>query len=203
MAHGWTRWTASTTASMCPWCLSREIVQAAKEANAHHFIMEFEEQYDTQVGEKGAQLSGGQRQRIAIARALVRARDIKILLLDEASAALDTHSEQLVHSALERARVGRTTLVVAHRLSTIKNADRIAVIHEAHVAEWGSHEELMAKGGLYKDLVNSQHFIGEQTGDDDVRVEMRSPETGEMAATVSHVTQADSNSRLVKIQFMS
>eukprot|EP00730_Choanoeca_flexa_P006144 TRINITY_DN12095_c3_g2_i4.p1 TRINITY_DN12095_c3_g2~~TRINITY_DN12095_c3_g2_i4.p1 ORF type:complete len:1304 (+),score=400.93 TRINITY_DN12095_c3_g2_i4:47-3958(+) len=165
-----------------------EIIQAAKDANAHDFIMEFEEQYNTQVGEKGAQLSGGQRQRIAIARALIRAEDIKILLLDEASAALDTHSEQMVHNALEKARAGRTTLVVAHRLSTIKNADRIAVIHEGNVKELGSHDELMAKNGLYADLVNSQEFTAEdnaQPDNKDVSVEVVNLDATPQAQTPS------------------
>ncbi|EDQ92058.1 uncharacterized protein MONBRDRAFT_19578 [Monosiga brevicollis MX1] len=136
-----------------------DIERAAKAANAHDFITDFEDGYNTMVGDKGAQLSGGQRQRIAIARALIRQDNIKILLLDEASAALDTHSEQLVHEALEGARKGRTTLVVAHRLSTIQNADLIAVLNQGKVAELGSHEELMKQGGLYAELVNSQQFV--------------------------------------------
>lgn len=116
--------------------VSQEAVEAAaRQANAHDFITEFADGYDTLVGSKGMQLSGGQRQRIAIARALVRQDNMKILLLDEASSALDTKSEHLVHEALERFRAGRTTVMIAHRLSTIKNADVICVIDEGVVVE--------------------------------------------------------------------
>eukprot|EP00043_Microstomoeca_roanoka_P013304 m.130297 g.130297 ORF g.130297 m.130297 type:complete len:1336 (+) comp15719_c0_seq1:159-4166(+) len=135
------------------------IEQAARDANAYDFIQEFHTKFDTLVGEKGAQLSGGQRQRIAIARALVRADDIKILLLDEASAALDTKSEKLVHHALDKARQGRTTIIVAHRLSTIQNADEIAVIKDGIVVEQGTHDELMARKQHYYELVHSQEFV--------------------------------------------
>lgn len=137
-----------------PEATKEEIVRAAHDANAHSFIVEFGDGYDTYVGEGGIQLSGGQKQRIAIARALVR--DPKILLLDEATSALDTISEGLVQSALEKARIGRTSLIVAHRLSTVQNADIILCINKGTVVEIGSHTDLMEMKGLYYNLVGTQ-----------------------------------------------
>ncbi|KAM6451004.1 ATP-dependent translocase ABCB1 [Liasis olivaceus] len=131
-----------------------EIEKAAKEANAYDFIMNLPDKFETMVGERGAQLSGGQKQRIAIARALVR--NPKILLLDEATSALDTESEAIVQAALEKARKGRTTIVVAHRLSTVRNADLIAAFEDGVIKEQGSHYELMKKKGVYFKLVNMQ-----------------------------------------------
>ncbi|ELK12571.1 ATP-binding cassette sub-family B member 5 [Pteropus alecto] len=133
---------------------NEEIEKAAKEANAYDFIMEFPNKCNTLVGEKGAQMSGGQKQRIAIARALVR--NPKILILDEATSALDTESESVVQAALEKASKGRTTIVVAHRLSTIRSADLIVTIKDGVVVEKGTHAELMAKQGLYYSLAMSQ-----------------------------------------------
>lgn len=127
-----------------------EIVEAAKRAYAHAFIMALPNGYDTIVGERGESLSGGQRQRIAIARAFVR--NAPILLLDEATSALDAESEQLVQKGIEALMGGRTTLVIAHRLSTIEHADRIYVINGGKVCEWGRHAELMAQDGAYKRL---------------------------------------------------
>ncbi|KAK3742595.1 hypothetical protein RRG08_023427 [Elysia crispata] len=131
-----------------------EIIQAAKSANIHNFIQSLPSGYDTNVGSKGTQLSGGQKQRVAIARALVR--NPKILLLDEATSALDTDSEKIVQEALDRARAGRTCIAIAHRLTTIKDADKIAVFKDGIVHEIGTHDTLMAKQGLYCKLQNAQ-----------------------------------------------
>ena len=131
-----------------------EIVQAAKDANAHDFIMALPKGYDTKIGERGLNLSGGQRQRIAIARAILK--DPRILILDEATSALDTESEKIVQAALDRLMVGRTSFVIAHRLSTVFNADRIYVIDGGRIHEHGTHEELLAAGGIYSNLYNIQ-----------------------------------------------
>lgn len=132
----------------------QEIIEAAKIANAHQFIEEFPDGYETAVGERGVALSGGQKQRIAIARAVLK--NPSILILDEATSALDSVSEREVQRALERLMEGRTTLVIAHRLSTIKDADKIVVLNNGGVAEEGNHTDLMARGGKYKQLVQFQ-----------------------------------------------
>lgn len=131
-----------------------EVETAARIANAHDFIMQTENGYDTLIGDRGCRLSGGQRQRISIARAILK--NPSILILDEATSALDTESERLVQDALEKLMKNRTTIVIAHRLSTIVNADRIYVLHEGKVKEVGNHEELIAKGGIYNKLVEMQ-----------------------------------------------
>ncbi|KAF5834437.1 P-loop containing nucleoside triphosphate hydrolase protein [Dunaliella salina] len=132
-----------------------EVEAAARATNAHHFIMAQPAGYDTEVGERGVQLSGGQKQRVAIARAVVK--NPKILLLDEATSALDMHSEKVVQQALDVVMVGRTRVVVAHRLSTIRNAHKIALVHRGSILEQGTHEELLAKpGGGYAGLVKAQ-----------------------------------------------
>ncbi len=132
-----------------------EIKHAAKMANASGFIEEFPEGYDTLVGDRGIQLSGGQRQRVAIARAVLK--DPKILILDEATSALDSESEKLVQEALEKLMIGRTSLIIAHRLSTVRKADKILVLDKGQLVESGTHEELnLIKNGLYKKLSNLQ-----------------------------------------------
>ncbi len=131
-----------------------QVVAAAKIANAHDFIMEKEDGYDTNIGDRGSKLSGGQRQRISIARAILK--NPPILILDEATSALDTESERIVQEALDRLMTSRTTIAIAHRLSTIKNADEICVMHEGEIVERGRHEELIALDGYYKKLNDMQ-----------------------------------------------
>ena len=131
-----------------------EIAEAAKIANAHDFIVNCSEGYDTNIGDRGAKLSGGQRQRLSIARAVLK--NPEFLILDEATSALDTESEKLVQQALTRMLKGRTSVVIAHRLSTIHHADKIIVIDEGRIAEQGTHDELIARGGIYAKLIEMQ-----------------------------------------------
>jgi ABC-type multidrug transport system fused ATPase/permease subunit len=130
------------------------VEQAARIANAHDFIMQTPEGYQTSIGDRGSRLSGGQRQRISIARAILK--NPPILILDEATSALDTESEKLVQEALEHLMRDRTTLVVAHRLSTIRHADLICVLHEGRIVEMGRHDDLLRQDGYYRKLVEMQ-----------------------------------------------
>ena len=134
--------------------IDEEVMAAAKLAGAHKFIVKLPDGYDTKIGERGFTISGGERQRVSIARALLR--NPKILILDEATSALDTETEKEVQDVLYKLTRDRTTLAIAHRLSTLRNADKILVLDRGSVAEYGSHEELMKKGGIYYGLVMAQ-----------------------------------------------
>jgi subfamily B ATP-binding cassette protein MsbA len=137
-----------------------EIIQAAKSANAHEFIEKLPDGYDTPIGERGSQLSGGQRQRLAIARAILK--DPHILILDEATSSLDTESEALVQEALANLMKNRTTFVIAHRLSTVMNADRIIVLDNGAIVESGTHSQLLAQNGLYRKLCDAQFWYADE-----------------------------------------
>jgi ABC-type multidrug transport system fused ATPase/permease subunit len=133
---------------------AEEIVQAAKAANAHEFIMALPQQYDTTVGERGAQLSGGERQRIAVARAFLK--NAPILILDEPTSSIDSKTEQVILDALERLMIGRTTLMIAHRLATVRHADQILVMNHGRIVQTGTHDELLRHDGLYRQLHEMQ-----------------------------------------------
>ena len=134
-----------------------DVIAAAKIANAHDFIMQMPEGYQTNIGDRGGKMSGGQRQRISIARAVLK--NPPILILDEATSALDTESERLVQDALTQLMKNRTTLVIAHRLSTIQHADEIIVMQKGEILERGKHAELLQSGGVYKKLYDLQTFV--------------------------------------------
>ena len=141
-----------------PGASDEEIIKAAKCASIHDFIMELPDKYDTYVGERGTRLSGGQKQRISIARIFLK--DPPVLILDEATSALDSVTEAKLQETFEKLAHGRTTIIIAHRLSTVRNADRIAVIEDGRITELGSHDQLMAKNGAYAELVRTQELIG-------------------------------------------
>ena len=139
-----------------PGASEEEVEAAARVANAHEFISQLPQGYDTNIGDGGNKLSGGQKQRLSIARAVLK--NPPIMILDEATSALDTESERLVQDALEKMMRGRTSLVIAHRLSTIQNADTIVVMHQGEIVEQGSHRELMEGRGMYRRLVEMQQL---------------------------------------------
>ncbi|HWZ35769.1 MAG TPA: ATP-binding cassette domain-containing protein, partial [Mucilaginibacter sp.] len=142
-----------------PEATKEEVEAAARIANAHNFILEAEDGYNTNIGDRGTKLSGGQRQRICIARAVLS--NPPIMLLDEATSALDTESEKLVQDALNNLMKNRTSLIIAHRLSTIQNADIIVVLENGQIVEQGSHHELISNNGLYRKLIDMQTFAAD------------------------------------------
>lgn len=148
-----------------PTATDEEVFQAAKVANAHDFILDMEEDYESQIGERGAKLSGGQKQRLAIARAVLA--DPRILILDEATSSVDSESEFLIHQALDRLMEGRTTFIIAHRLSTIRRADTILVLDEGNIVEHGSHHELVDADGRYAQMYRQQYWLDEEMLDGD------------------------------------
>ncbi|CAF1486072.1 unnamed protein product, partial [Rotaria sordida] len=173
-----------------------EIEQAAREANAHHFIMELPNKYETLVGERGMQLSGGEKQRIALARALVK--QPAFLLLDEATSALDNISEKIVQEALDRARKCRTTIVIAHRLNTIRNAHQIYVLDNGCVIEQGNHETLITKdGGKYQAMVKRQQMERIDDGDDDMMSIQKATEEEEKS--IFEYSRSHSDSRIIDV----
>lgn len=168
-----------------------EIVEAAKKANAHDFIMKLPERYDTMLGERGALLSGGQKQRVCIARALVR--NPKILILDEATAALDAQSERIVQKALEAASAGRTTITIAHRLSTVKNADIISVIDKGVIVESGTHKDLLSiEGGAYRTLIEHQNLEAQKAKEVKEKVGEGEPQADAMIAKATSTSVSKS-----------
>lgn len=171
----------------------QEIEDAAKAANAHDFITRLPNGYRTLVGERGAQLSGGQKQRVAIARALVR--NPRILLLDEATSALDSESEKIVQTALDQARLGRTTVMIAHRLTTVQNADMIYVVDQGEIIESGTHSDLMEKKEFYYQLVQAQSLEPDDNGanGDDNKAHIYKRQR-------SRVSSSDKSDNLVKRQ---
>ena len=155
-------------------CLDQRVVAAAMQAKAHGFITAMEQGYDTMAGERGGQLSGGQKQRIAIARALVR--DPSVLLLDEATSALDTASEAQVQAAIDASMKGRTVVIIAHRLSTVRRADKIVVMSQGQVVEEGTHDELLRMQGAYNKLISKQ--LEHNTPDHRIAPARTSPRAG-------------------------
>jgi ATP-binding cassette subfamily B protein len=156
-----------------------EIFAAAEAAQAHDFIVKFAEGYETLVGERGVTLSGGQRQRIAIARALLM--NPRILILDDSTSSVDTQTEKLIQEALDRLMEGRTTFVIAHRLATVRRADLILVMADGRIVQRGRHDELLAEGGLYKEIYDLQlsqqnHFIEEAESDAELIIREREPD---------------------------
>ncbi|OUM68101.1 hypothetical protein PIROE2DRAFT_4236 [Piromyces sp. E2] len=181
---------AKNIAINSPNATQEQIEEAAKLANAHEFIKKLSNGYETSTGERGLQMSGGQKQRICIARALIN--NPKILLLDEATSALDNKSEKVVQAALDSASSGRTTLVIAHRLSTVKNADLIVVMEKGIIIESGTHEELMKLGKYYYNLVKNQEIkIKEEIDDSDSEAEDVDPDAIQQTQFVEPATTLD------------